>query len=228
VGIKNESVINEALSIANAADNTDNCTWEVASFAWGGDCHDGECRFSYLLPEKFKLVVYTPSDGSVFVSNMNDMCGKTCSAELLEGGGIAIEDTTTYSLFGGHGVDLSTQSFLMSLAANLLLEVPIAAVLFKIKKIPLGMLKYAALVNVVSLPCLWLFYALFGENTLVGEAIVISVEAALLYVLLRRDGQEVSKLESAGFSLAMNIGSVVLGFALMAAFMMLLLVLIRA
>lgn len=218
IGIQNESIIMEALSIANSADKADNCTWTVADFAWGGDCYNGECSFRYSLPEKFKLVVYTPGDGMVFVSNMTDMCAKTCSAELLENGEIIMADTTTYELLLGYETDLSLQSFLTSLTINILLETPIAAILFKIKKVPLGMLKYAALVNVVSLLCLWLFYALLGVN-MVSEVIVVSVEAALLYVLLRREGQDVSKLESIGFSLAMNIGSIVLGMALIVVLM---------
>lgn len=59
----------EPLYSLSEYDPVKKCYWKPAEFAWGGDCQNSKCHFSYFPPSEFKLAVYIPSLNKIFISN---------------------------------------------------------------------------------------------------------------------------------------------------------------
>lgn len=192
-------------------DASKGCTWIPAKVAWGGDCSDSHCHFSYFLPTDFKLAVYLPSQDKVFVSsevhrtNFNSIF----KTDLRTDGTIALTESS--SIFQSDTIAMLL-GFSVVMIANLALELITAFAIVSVFKIKKTVLKAVAIANIISLPVLWLVLPALNVFSLeiftAAELCVVVFEGWLIRAMNKK---ELSLKKSLALSLAMNVISVVIG-----------------
>jgi hypothetical protein len=174
-----------------------NCSWQPERFAWGGDCAESRCGFSYMLPEEFRLAVYVPGQNKVFVS---DVIWRTnfyshYRADLLADGSILMQD---YAIF------------LIALTLTLFLELLTAVVFIFLTKTRWRTLIYVLVANLISLPVVWFMFPQLPVHSLLAllsaEVFAVVFEAVFLNLLGR-----LSLKKAVALSILMNIISFLFG-----------------
>lgn len=178
----------EELRIA-IPDEERECTWIPARMAWGGDpCTASQCRFGYMIPQEFRLAVYLPSREKLFVSPAikRENFRSAFEAELSPDGTISISETT--SLLRTN-LAKNIGSFLIALAFTLIIELLIATLYFKIAKIPLKLLHWVLLINLITLPFVWFLFPLIWQTTIaviIGELFAFITEPIMLHYFSKK------------------------------------------
>jgi len=193
-------------------DSGKGCYWTYASFAWGGQCTDSRCGFSYSIPTEFKLAVYLPSLGRVFITNATTRTSfdSEYTAYLSSSGSAVISENTPFPaplpllyLFF---------SFIVALVATLFIELPVAFVFLKISKLKTKILLYVLLANLISLPIVWGAVIFF-----IGDFVLALAFAELFAMLFEgyfihfTNKRLITLKKSLLMSLMMNISSLVAG-----------------
>jgi hypothetical protein len=182
-------------------------------FAWGGDCAESSCSFNYMVPEEFRMAVYLPDQGKVYVSDpvhRNNFYSRF-RAELSADGRMNLREV------GDEVVDYAV--FLIALSLTLFLEVLTAVVFIFFTKARWRTLIYVFLVNLISLPVVWFLFPHLplpsAASLLLAEAFAVCFEAIGIYLLSR---PALSLKRSILLSVIMNVVSFFLGgFLLMLA-----------
>jgi hypothetical protein len=199
------------LSAVEIRDAGQGCTWRPSPLAWGGDCQDGQCHFSYFLPDRFRLAVYLPTTGQVFVSDpvTRPNFDSTFQADLLADGTARVVETTP-PLRQGQLI-----SFLVALLLTLPLELLVA--LRFARRLPARRRVWLAvlLANLLSLPLVWFLFPRLVPPLLaviLGEVFAVVFEAGVIHLLSRR---ALSLARSLALSGLANAASLFVGGALL-------------
>jgi hypothetical protein len=181
-----------------------NCSWRPEWSAWGGDCAESRCSFTYMLPEEYRLAIYLPGEQRVYVSDVTQRKNfrSSCSVELLSGGGMKITEYRDNFV-----MDLL---FFVALVSTLFLELLTAAVFVFVTKSRWRLLIYVAAANIISLPVVWfLFPALALSLMLIlilAELFAVLFEASVLHLF-----GKLSPKRALLLSVLMNAASFLLG-----------------
>lgn len=196
--------------IQKIPDNERGCYWTIAPLAWGGNCQNSNCHFNYFLPSEFRLAVYLPSQGKVFLSAKvtRENFRSTFEANLLPDGTINLQETTSFiqSNFAE-----SIRNFIIALVLTLILEIITALIFVSIAKIPKKVLVSVIIANIISLPIVWFVFPLIKNiplAILLGEIFAFVFEAYFIYSLNR---QIITLKKSFVLSLIMNLVSLLIG-----------------
>lgn len=225
-----ESILQESLQINTTEiaekqfaisefDYSVNCTWFPSRFAWGGECKDSMCGFTYSPPNPFRLIVYIPSLNRTFVSSKvyNENFGASYSADLMADGSIAIKDTTSF-LMSDNGV--TARNFIASLFITVFLELVVAYLYLSslnesLQKHLAGMnrmLSVVILANLMSLPIVWFVFPLIALapifNVAVAEAFAVLFEGLIIHMVNKTT---IGLKRVLLLSLAMNVASFLVG-----------------
>ncbi len=159
----------------NDYDTKNLCYWKPEGLAWGGNCQNSSCNFTYMLPSAFKLAIYVPSLKKVFITDQisRNNFKSNYSVELSLDGSARIFETTP--IISSDKV----RSFLIMIIPILLVELFIAFLYILIAKFPKKILLAVFLANLLSLLVVlfvissiknWFLYILFSAVfTLVFE-----------------------------------------------------------
>lgn len=187
-------------------DSGRNCSWRPERFAWGGECSDSRCVFTYVIPEEFRLGVYLPKEKKVFLSDVVQRRGfhSTYSVVLRDDGSMEVTEMEEdgFRLFF---------LFFVALALTLLLELSVALVFVVSTRSSLSLLFFVAAANLLSLPFVWLLFLLNPESfgviifSLI-ESFAFVFEALFLYFL-----RQLSLKKAFYLSFFMNAVSFIVG-----------------
>jgi len=189
-------------------DSANNCYWEPAFLAWGGDCKESVCHFGYMIPSKFKLGVYIPSVNKVFTTNEISRINfdSKYAVNLSVDGSAVISESTP--LMSRDSVSL----FIKSLVITLIIELLTALIYLSIKRLSKKILIAVFLGSLISLPIVWFVFPLIIKIIplviLLSEIFAIVLEAYLIHYLNK---QTISLRQSFTLSILMNIMSLVIG-----------------
>ncbi len=204
-------------------DAANNCYWKPAELAWGGNCTNAHCHFTYFLPSKFKLVVYLPGQDKVYLSNViiRKNFKSTFEADLLSNGSIKIQETTP--LIEKYSFETPFHSlfhaFIVAFLVTLFLELLVALIYFLITKKSMKILISVLIANSISLPIVWFVFPLFKIDTLLiillAEIFALVFEACFIYLL----NKDISLKSSFLLSFLMNTLSFFFGILLLLNFL---------
>ena len=221
----------------NQYDESKKCSWFVDRFAWGGECANGVCEFTYMLPKDFKLAVFIPSLDKVFVTNeisreQNEFNSRY-RVDISSDGTAKIISTTknkieTVSLIDNNNqtfypdniapvkssifTDNYFNAFFRSFLITILLELLVSSILIYLFKLPKKVLWAIILGNIISLPIVWFLFPLLKISVLI--TIIISEIFALLFEMVciyKLNKQSISLKQSFILSLSNNFVSLFLG-----------------
>jgi hypothetical protein len=197
----------QRLAAVEVPDESQSCTWRPAPMAWGGDCKDGLCHFSYFLPQRFRLAVYVPEGGQIYVSNSiaRPNFNSTFQADLRPDGTARIVETTS-PLHQGQ-----LASFLIALLISLPLELLVAWLFVRRNPRRRRVLLAVLAANLLSLPVVWFIFSRLSEPLLIvggGELFAVLFEAGFIYLLTR---PALSVARSLVLSLVANATSFLIG-----------------
>jgi len=193
-------------------DEEKGCYWAVAPMAWGGECENAHCRFSYALPSKFKLAVYLPSEEEVYLSQeiSRENFRSTFEADLISGGNINIVETTPF-LKGDFVRNLIPFGF--ALFITLILELFVAYIFLLIIRFSKQVLIHVLIANVITLPIVWFVFPLlkieFFMILILAEIFALAFEAYFLYW---RNKGKLPLGKSFLLSILMNLASLFVGW----------------
>jgi hypothetical protein len=192
-------------------DSAKDCYWCPAYLAWGGECRRSHCNFDYMPPKEFKLAVFIPSMNEVFISDEVSRVNfySTYDVNLMAGGGITIEETTSF-LRSDAGANL--RYFIIALIITLILELAAAWIfLLCSKKIPKKILIFVLIANLISLPVVWFIFPLIKINmalmVLLAEIFAVVFESYFLFLTNKKIGLK----KSFSLSIIMNLVSFLIG-----------------
>lgn len=226
-----ESILQESLQINTTEtaekqlaisefDSSGNCTWLPSRFAWGGECKDSMCSFTYSPPNPFRLAVYIPSINRTFVSSKvyNENFRASYSADLMADGSMSIKDTTFF-LMSDSG--LTVRNFITSLFITVFLELVVAYLYLSSLNGSLKkhlaemnrMLSTVILANLVSLPIVWFVFPLIASGTAyltiaASEAFAVLFEGLVIHMVNKT---AISLKRALLLGLAMNVASFLVG-----------------
>jgi len=193
------------------------CFWESAEMAWGGDCAESRCQFTYMIPSEFKVAAYLPAEGKVFVSEPYTRKDFDTVLEMdIPRTGMAT--LRAPSAFTKPMVDLFAQALALTLALELLGTWFFCwrAKLPRSKKLFGGVV----LANLISLPIVWFGFPVLGleflPNLVVTELFAFLFEAGFLFQLMK---PLLTKRRALLLSLLNNALSLVLGGFILLIFM---------
>lgn len=137
------------------------CVWQEPSApVWGGDCLNGECQFTYMLPERFRLAITLPSQGREYLTDVGEReeLVSYFSADLAPDGTGHLERLTTPVLerdwsLGGVGLAVG-----VTLVAELALAFAYATI---VKRPRRRLLLTCLFANLITVPCVWLLAGVF-------------------------------------------------------------------
>jgi hypothetical protein len=199
--------------------------WTYGDYKWGGQGADGHVEFHGFYgsnPERFRLAVYLPSRQMLFVTNEVDTHPLLTEfhVDLHDDGTGTLRRDETGRLLADALVGLSRRGMPLALAATLLVELGVAAVvvLSLRKRSLLGRVCLVCCganlltlppVWVVSLIGFWLFGLWGGMATLAGMEFGATVCEGLFYATIGRLGW------SAGFGLSLLANAASFGLGLL-------------
>ncbi len=192
-------------------DPENNCYWTPQKWAWGGDCSNGTCHFTYFIPSKFRIAVYLPSQNKTYLSPevRRKNFRSTFEADLLPNGTIVVRETTP---FFQTIISRNIRNFLIALVITLILEPIIAIGYIRLKKNRKKLVTTILLANVISLPVVWFVFPLLKLNELViialGEIFAIVFEGCFIHLLNK---SALTLKESLKISVSMNLISFIVG-----------------
>ncbi len=198
----------------NEYDSLNKCYWRPAKLVLGGDCQNGKCHFSYRLPSKFRLAVYLPSKGRVFLSDevTRENFRSVFEANVLLDGTIEIQEMSQErSLFIQI---ISAKTFFIAMVLTLILELIVAFIYGSITlaRTSKKLLSSVSVANIISLPIVWFIFPLLRikplEILLLGELFVFVFEGYFIH-WLNRDILTLKR--SFVLSILMNLASLVIG-----------------
>ena len=191
-------------------DPENNCYWKPAEFAWGGECQNGTCYFTYHIPSKFRLAVYLPSQDKVYLSAevIRENFRSTFEANLLSNGSIELQEITPFSQtkFGKN-----IRNFFIALILTLILELFVALIYVLSTKISKKVLISVLIANIISFPIIWFVFPLLKiipSVMLLGEFFAFVFEGYFIY-LFNKDILPLKK--SFVLSILMNLVSWIIG-----------------
>ena len=169
-------------------DDSKLCTWYPATFAWGGDCQNSRCDFTYFLPSDFRLAVYIPSINRTFITpeaKREDFNSKF-NVELFSDGRTDIHKTSM--------TNETITSFIVALVATIIIELIFSFAYIRWRRLQKRILISVVIANLVSVTLLWIALPLFGELSFLlccfplvfAEALVVLLECAIIYLLNRK------------------------------------------
>ena len=165
----------KAFDALNFSDAT--CHWRRAFFAWGGNCKDGLCTFSYFPPETFRIAVYLPSQHALYVSNVASRDTSKLNSEFSldlqqDGSGILRRKLVFWDL--GRFV-----SFIPAFILTVIIELIVALIYLGVRKLPKNILLTIFFANLISLPIVWFVISIIPFN--VGYFILVSEMFAVVF-----------------------------------------------
>ncbi len=162
-------------------DKDKNCYWIPASMAWGEDCEKSSCKFTYMIPDTFKVEVWLPSTDKVYISDSitTKAFNGTYKVLISSNGKAKIINTKLFNF------SPNTSEFLVSVFITLLLELLITAIYCGIKKKPKGLIKLVFIGNLITLPIVWFVFPLLKIipiiSVLLSELFAVIAEGYILY-----------------------------------------------
>lgn len=191
-------------------DSENNCNWRPAALAWGGNCQNSNCHFSYLLPSEFRLAVYLPSQDKVYLSAKvtRENFRSIFAANLLSDGNINIQETTPYIQSKSAK---TIRTFFIALFLTLILELLVALIYVSNTKISKKVLISVLVANMISLPIVWFVFPLLKIILLIillGEIFAFVFESYFIHLLNK---EIISLKKSFVLSILMNLASLVIG-----------------
>jgi hypothetical protein len=196
-------------------DSARNCSWMPSRITWGGDCVEGKCSFTYMLPQEFRLAVFLPELNKTFVSGVISRTGFNSQYNLyLFPDGYANVSEAVWYDYGGDDSLLPPViiKFLVALMLTLVLELLTAFVFLLVARIPKRVLISVFLANLITLPAVWLLFILTDGSMLfmlLSEAFAVVFEALAIFLLNRN---VISLKKSALLSALMNAVSLFVGW----------------
>lgn len=193
------------------------CTWHPSPLAWGGECVDSKCNFHYFLPAQFRLALFFPdkpvvdlvagTPGQLVVSNVLERNNFRSVFEAdVHGNWMSVDEVTP---FFKSDAAKNLLNFFIALVITLFIELSVAGIFVKVKKLSFDVWRWVVLANVLSLPLVWFVFVGIGNSLtwfVIGELFAFVFEALLL-----RTFTEYSYARSFLLSALMNISSLVLG-----------------
>jgi hypothetical protein len=188
-------------------DSVNNCYWLPAFLAWGGDCRDSKCHFSYMPPKEFKLAVYIPSLDKVFISNEISRTNFNSNYEVIldSNGSAKISETTPFVRKD------NVISFIKALIITLIIELLVALIYVSRTKLPKKILISVLIGSFITLPIVWFIFPLIKIIPLVillSEIFAIVFEAYFIYYLNK---QTITLKKSFVLSIIINLASLIIG-----------------
>ncbi len=189
------------------------CRWqEPSARVWGGECADGECEFGYMLPERFRLAIYLPGEGRLYVTDVAERQGlyDRFEADLSpDGTGHLRRDSAMARNWTLRGMALA-------LFLTLVLEAVIVLLYAWWRRLPRRRLLGVSLVaNALTLPTVWLLAglaaAIGGPGAGVGALVALEVVAWLAEGALYAGWAKLALGAAFLLSLVANAASVGLG-----------------
>ncbi len=186
-----------------------NCSWKPSGLAWGGKCRNGKCHFNYMIPSRFRLAVYLPSEDKVYISDeiKRRNFRSTFKADLLPNGSITVKEITPF--FQRDSVK-EAMMFLFALVITLVLELFIALLYVVYTRTTRKILGSVFIANIISLPVVWLIITSSekGLFIIIGEVFAVVFESFFIYFL----NKEILTLRKAFLlSMLMNLTSFIVG-----------------
>lgn len=222
-----DAIIAQKLGIREF-DEAKNCYWQPARFAWGGECQESICRFTYSPPSPFRLAVYVPSLEKTFISEEieNKNFRSNYDANLFSSGAIEIKEKTSY-LASNESYPL--RSFLIALLLTLAIELLVVFLYMKrskdyskkYSKFQKRVLSTVLAANIISLPLVWFIIPSTGLNPI--NMIILAEIFAVLFegVLLHFVNKSIFPLKKALIlSFLMNAASSFIGGFIFLAFLL--------
>ncbi len=150
------------------------CYWLYVPTAWGGNCTESKCVFTYFLPSEFRLALQISNKTFVTNAVSRDAMLNNYHVELYANGTALIEKI---ALVENHTY------FFIGAGLTILLELIGALVFVSIKKMSRTFLLVVLLANVVSLPLVWFVFPSLSLSAaliiLVSEIAVVFLEAGI-------------------------------------------------
>jgi len=169
-------------------DDSKLCTWYPATFAWGGDCQNSRCDFTYFLPSQFRLAVYIPSINRTFITReaTRENFNSRFDVELFSDGRTEIHETNM--------TNETMTSFILALVATVIVELIFSFAYIKWRKLQERILISVVIANLVSVTLLWIALPLFEELSFLlcclplifAEVLVVLLESGVIYLLNRK------------------------------------------
>ena len=159
------------------------CYWHPAEMAWGGQCVDSQCSFTYMVPREFKVAVLLSGKQKVFVSEpaTRQAFNAVFQMDIPENGFASLAETT-----GVLNQD-TVMPFLLSLLITLALEALGTLFFFWRVKMPFNkkLLALVGAANLISLPVVWFGVSKVALDPVTGillsEAFAVLFEAGFLF-----------------------------------------------
>lgn len=204
---KSEESLVPQLNI-NEYDSSKDCYWYPSWFAWGGQCSNSSCNFSYMPPREFKLAVFIPSINKVFITNeiSRTNFNSRYKVELFSDGSSKISETT--SILPSDKISSFVRAFLVTI----ILELLVSLIYISMCKLPKKILAYILLANIISLPIVWFIFPLVRLPSLaiivMSEVFAILFETYFVYFLNK---QVISFKQSLTLNILTNFVSLIIG-----------------
>ncbi|PIZ93138.1 hypothetical protein COX84_06120, partial [Candidatus Micrarchaeota archaeon CG_4_10_14_0_2_um_filter_49_7] len=164
-------------------DSNKDCYWHPAQLALGGKCADSRCNFNYFMPTDFRLAVFLPSTGRLYLSNelTRTEFDSYFQVELNKDGSAGISETRPGSILK------NIIYFLPALAITVVLELLAAFAYLAFSKLDKRILVSVFLANIVSLPIVWFVFPLISPELIIiiipAELFAFLFESAVIYAL---------------------------------------------
>lgn len=187
------------------------CYWMPDPLAWGDECKNSKCTFTYFLPRHFKLAVYLPSTGQVYLSEetKREKFKSQFKGNLLSNGQITLTEEIPEEYA------LTFKRMLLALGFTIIIEIIAGfAYLSYSGNSSRRALASLAAASVISLPLLWYVMLLFPFRLAMAALIVLEVgiiafEGFFLYFLNKKT---ITKRQALVCSTLANLSSFILGF----------------
>jgi hypothetical protein len=200
------------LSIFNFTqfDSEKNCFWRPADLAWGGDCKNSICTFSYMPPDEFKLAAYLLTENKLYLTQQmhREAFNSFYEVDFHTDGSSTLKETTNYFF----RIPSETRLFFLALLLTIAFEVGVATLFMGRYAFSKRLLWFVALGSVITLPIVWFLLPIIVNNGwfifLFGEAFAIVFEAYFIFFTNRK---EITLKRSFTLSIAANAASLLLG-----------------
>jgi len=194
--------IDQSLWYTLYVDEVRNKVWITDTFAWGGSCLNGECSFTYGLPDEFRLAVYLPGLDKKIISeplertkfnsrfeiNLSDKeVVKVSNGTTSDEKGLDGEREESKEIKGAINKSDAVKSFFLTISLELIFMV--LYIRFKDKVNGKKLVQAVLLGNFISLPIVWFVFPMLGISpsvfTLLVEVFAVFSEAIVLYLFMR-------------------------------------------
>ena len=218
-GLKNTTQMRHSNLLIEEYDTSRNCTWYPSGrFESEVDCSNSVCEF-YPFVSPFRLAVYIPSTGRTFLSGSANDFGGGFQMNVSSSGEVSFGRAPAAP--NPFGIPSQTGILLLAFATMLTIATELATSLIYLylRKLNRGILWSVVLVNIISVPLLWLFLqaasfdaTLLCFSLLAGEFGVFVFEAIAIFLLNRK---RMELVDAFIMSFINNVTSFLVGFVLL-------------